>query len=385
MDKKPNVFPDGKSLADAMREANETGTKIAEQANKELELNPNQFHKSKGELEAEAEMKRNTLNLMDAQIKAMDELLAKKQAEKTKTRPETIKTEVIYDDEVKPSPIIKETPKIDNISTVIDEIKEESTINLDKYAYLSKKEENVPYDIIQLPSDGLLYKNHKGSLKVSYLNAMDESIMTNPNLLQTGKFLEILFNRKMLDTDLKYTDLHVGDRNAIMIWLRSTGYGPIYNITLSNPKDPNYEEFNVDVDLSKLKMKKLGAKPDENGYFDFTLPVTGTPIKFKLLTIGELDIIEDYVRKMNETLEFNDGSPFALKMQIMEVNGVSDRNVTEPFAEKMRIGDIVALRKYINKIESGVDMNITVGTPGGGSLNTFLPLNLTFFWPDIRV
>jgi hypothetical protein len=51
----------------------------------------------------------------------------------------------------------------------------------------------------------------------------------------------------------------------------------------------------------------------------------------------------------------------------------------------LRVGDAKAFNEYVEKIESGVDLNITVGTPGGGSVTTFLPLNISFFWPNFRL
>ena len=44
--------------------------------------------------------------------------------------------------------------------------------------------------------------------------------------------VEILINRKILEPDLRYEDLLVGDRNAIMIWLRATGYGEMYPVLM---------------------------------------------------------------------------------------------------------------------------------------------------------
>ena len=51
----------------------------------------------------------------------------------------------------------------------------------------------------------------------------------------------------------------------------------------------------------------------------------------------------------------------------------------------MRVGDGKALRAYIDSVESGVELDIEVGTPGGGSIKTFLPLNFKFFWPDLSI
>jgi uncharacterized membrane protein (DUF485 family) len=55
------------------------------------------------------------------------------------------------------------------------------------------------------------------------------------------------------------------------------------------------------------------------------------------------------------------------------------------FAVFYFIKDGKDFNKYVESIESGIDLNITVGTPGGGSVDTFLPLNLGFFWPDVRI
>ena len=357
MDKKPNVFPKKPEMSDAMKEANETGTKIADQLSEENKINPNLFKKSEGEAIAEAQMKQNTLDNLESQIKALDESIKKRKGE----------TEIVETEERKD--FINPNDKIDD----------------DKYSYLSEPQDNEQYDVIKLPSEGLLYKNHKSTLKLSYLNAMDESIITNPNLLESGKFLEILINRKMLQTNLRYKDLHVGDRNAIMIWLRSTGYGTMYNITLADPDSIEYKEFQTEIDLSELKVKNLSEKPNEDGHFPFILPVSKIPIKFKLLTVGDIDDIEDYSIEKNESGNFNDVNIYTLTKQIVEVDGQVDKKYIKDFILKMRIGDSRGLRGHINEVESGMDMNITVRTPGGGSMKTFLPLNYTFFWPDYKL
>ena len=60
-------------------------------------------------------------------------------------------------------------------------------------------EYKVPYDIIELPSQGLLYKNKKSKVKVEYLTAYDENVLTSPNLLNSGKVLDVLIERKVKD------------------------------------------------------------------------------------------------------------------------------------------------------------------------------------------
>jgi len=70
---------------------------------------------------------------------------------------------------------------------------------------------------------------------------------------------------------------------------------------------------------------------------------------------------------------------------IVEVNGDRNRTMIRDFVNYMRIADSKAFNSFVSTIDAGVDLNIEVGTPGGGSVKTFLPLNLRFFWPDFGV
>lgn len=256
--------------------------------------------------------------------------------------------------------------------------------NIDPYILeLSQPNYNAPFDVIPLPSQGKVYKNKKKSIRLAYMTTADENILTSPNLLESGQFLEILMNRKMLEPDLRYRDLTVGDRNAIMIWLRATGYGEMYPVTLLDEKN---EAFDTEVNLNELQTKYLKVEPDEEGLFTYVLPVSKLEIKFKLLTCGDLDDIDDMVEKDKErNLPINNSSTYRLERLIVEVNGQRDKLYIRDFVSYMRIADAKALDNYIEDIESGIDLNIEVKTPGGGSIATFLPLNISFFWPNFRV
>ena len=71
-------------------------------------------------------------------------------------------------------------------------------------------EYKVPYDVIELPSQGLLYKNKKSNVKVEYLTAYDENILTSPNLLNSGKVLDVLIERKVKDLGFDPKELDSG-------------------------------------------------------------------------------------------------------------------------------------------------------------------------------
>jgi len=247
---------------------------------------------------------------------------------------------------------------------------------------LSQPQMNSAFDVIPLPSGGKLYNGIGKNIKVAYMSTADENILTSPNLLSSGKFLEILINRKILEPNLRYRDLVEGDRNAIMLWLRATGYGNMYPIEVEDEKGVPFE---TDVDLNDIKTIELTKKPDTNGHFEFKLPISGIVVKFKLLTVGEQDDIAERVEYEVDTLKLpiNNTNTYTLAKQLVSVNGDTNQEMVQSFSENMRVGDAKALREYIDSIDCGVDLRITVGTPGGGSITTFLPLNLKFFWPNI--
>jgi len=322
----------------------------------------------------------------EEQLKARNEQIAKNLAD-TQNYQEMMENAKNRTIEIKAIPEVKEKKVLNTPPrSVIQEMPRETPVinRHDDYVYqLSQPQYNMSFDLIPLPSEGKIYKNKRPNVKVAYLTTSDENILTSPNLLQSGEFLEILINRKLLERDLRYRDLHVGDRNAIMLWIRATGYGEMYPVTLY---DENSEPFETEINLNNLKVKKLGAEPDDEGYFDFILPVSKTAIKFRLLTVGDVEDIDAMVKADEDAgIPINNTGTYALQRQIVQVGSERNKAFIKDFIEVMRVGDGKALRAYIDSIESGIELDIEVGTPGGGSIRTFLPLNFKFFWPDLSI
>jgi len=165
-----------------------------------------------------------------------------------------------------------------------------------------------------------------------------------------------------------------------MIWLRATAYGEMYPITMF---DEFGEPCETEINLNELKTIELNVEPDNEGLFDFTLPLAKINVKFKMLTCGDVDYIEEKIQKeKEENYLINNTGTYKMEMQLVEVGGNRDRNHIRDFANTMRIADAKALNNYIDSIESGIDLKIEVTTPGGGSIATFLPLTTKFFWPN---
>lgn len=366
MDNRPRVFPTPEQIA----AANQTGGEIANM--QEQAITSGQV--STSEAAAAAEMARRTYEQLKAREEALRRAELEKEMQANNSEPSMMNIENAPQQQVYSKPI---TSPIQNLN------KEVNSDNSIKIAELSQPQMNQPYDVIPLPSEGKLYKNKKGRVKVAYLTAADENLLTSPNLLSSDDFLEILINRKLLEYDLRYKDLLPGDRDAIMIWLRSTGYGEMYPVTVL---DENDVPFETEIDLLTLKVKNLNILPDEDGLFTFTLPLSKAVVRFKLLTMGEIEELvklAEFLKEKNNLI--NTEPTLILENQIVEVNGNRDKDYISEFIDTMRLMDSKELRKYINSIECGVDTNVTFRTPGGGSVTRFLPFTIKFFWPDFTV
>jgi len=241
---------------------------------------------------------------------------------------------------------------------------------------------SLPYDVIELPSQGLLYPNKQKTVKVEYLTALDETILTSPNILNNNKLTEVLISRKVKDLGFDHDLLLEGDRTAILIFLRTTGFGTDYTQMVYDTNTNKLVEGTID--LGNLNYKKLTVSPDKDGLFDYTLK-DGKNIKFRLLTGKDEKEIEDRDTKEMERNgdDISKKIIYQLERQVQNIGGVVDKMKISNILQNLSILESRRLRKYINDIEPGIDFKVAARIHGGGSVDTFLRFNSSFFWPEL--
>ena len=337
------------------------------------------------------------------------------EVEKNKEKPKVKKLKTEQEQEV-PVPMSKS--KVENVSKLIPKMDETNPM--------------ASYDIIPLPSKGECYKNKQGRIAVSYLTAMDENIIVSPNLYRDNLVLDIILKEKIRDQEIDPDDLLDGDRDAIILFLRSSAYGNMYNVTTTDPVTK--KSFETAIDLSKIKFKEFNLVGDENGYFDYQLPVSKDLIKFRFLTHGDyvnlakideveinsvrkgeivkynaklryyleedrdledgmrndiknaVNILEKWADKLDDdSTQFSHRASNELEMQIVSVNGNTDRKFIHDYVKNMKIKDSMSIRRYISKNTPGVDYNLDIEKPeslGGGSMQVFLQFDQYIFLSD---
>ena len=271
-------------------------------------------------------------------------------------------------------------PQLDYLGNVREEVRYEDLAEID-----SDLDPDLQYDVLELPSKGRFYPSKVDRVQVSYLTAADENILTSPNLLQSGKMLDTLLKRKIHTKGIRADELLPGDRMAILLWLRATGYGPEYPLTLTDPATG--KEFDHTVDLMSFmnKIRELKEEPDQMGEYTLQLPVSKAKIKFKILTLKDEQAIDAKIRERATVWKDDISVALTTRLEhtIVEVNGNRDKGHIAHFIQNMRAYDSLYVREKVKKIEPGLDLTIRVPTPSGGEVVTELPINGNFFWPQL--
>ena len=252
---------------------------------------------------------------------------------------------------------------------------------------------STPTEHVDLPSRGRYYPEgytlcNQDSIEIKYMTAKEEDILTSKNLLRKGLALERLLENVIIDKTINPSTLLVGDRNAILVAIRCTGYGTEYESKIGCPACSNNVEYMFD--LSELKInhaeaediQDLGAKVTGEGTFIITLPVMKVDVEVRLMTgKDEKRLLQSQEnkrkKKLPETLLTDQ-----LIAIIVSVNGEEDRGVITSLIDNMPAKDTRYLRKIYDQIVPNVEMTQNFECSMCGYVADLeVPLTTDFFWP----
>jgi len=240
-----------------------------------------------------------------------------------------------------------------------------------------------PTETIELPSKGLIYSEDNplssGVIEMKYMTAKEEDILSNQSYIQNGTVIDKLL-KSLIVSKIDYSELIVGDKNAIMIAARVLGYGKDYEF--------EYKGEPVSVDLSTLENRPFDEASITKGIneFSYTLPTSDTPITFKLLTHKDEMAIDAEIKGLKKINKNADPAVSTrMKHMILSVNGDDSKKTVREFVDNYFLAtDARAFRQHVKQIQPDVDLNVMVEVNGGMEAID-LPIGVTFFWPDATV
>jgi hypothetical protein len=252
----------------------------------------------------------------------------------------------------------------------------------------------APTEFVELPSRGELYpKDHplhkQAVVEIKYMTAREEDILTSEALLKQGLALERLLASVIVDKRIDPESLLSGDRNAILIAARESGYGSLYETKITCPSCANVATHPFDL---KEKVMKPGCLSEEtlerekvsleDGILSAMLPKSGVRVGFRLLTgKDENDLSNQAKQKKSKGL--HSSITDQLYKIIVSLNGDEDRFKIQQFILSMPVADSKRLRNLHREMTPNVDMTQLYGCSNcGHTMNMEVPFNTEFFWPE---
>jgi len=240
----------------------------------------------------------------------------------------------------------------------------------------------IPTEVIELPSKGLLYPPDSplssGKIEMKYMTAKEEDLLTNQNYIKNGTVIDRLLKSLIVNKDIDYNEILIGDKNAIMIAARILSYGKDYKV--------RYAGEELTIDLSKLDNIDFESSKYTEGsnHFEFELPSTGNKVTYKLLTHGDEKNIEREIAGLKK-INKNSSPEVSTRMKyiITSINGLTEKKDIRDFVDKYFLAsDSRALREEYNKMQPNVNMTFKYTDEDGVEEDVDLPIGLSFFWPD---
>jgi hypothetical protein len=247
----------------------------------------------------------------------------------------------------------------------------------------------IPSALVPLPSKGLVYPvgsplYGREDVEIKGMTTQEEDILMSRALIKKGTVITELIRSCLMEPGIQVNDLLSGDRNALMVAIRITGYGPEYVAQVACPSCEVRQDYSID--LSALEIKPLEIEPVAPGVnqFVFELPVSKKKIVFRFLTgKEEEEIIALMENKKKKGLANDNVVTTRLFFSIISVDGNTDRSTISKYIQFMAARDSHALRHYIDKHEPGIDMRHPFECKScGHSEVVAVPMGASFFWPN---
>lgn len=247
----------------------------------------------------------------------------------------------------------------------------------------------IPVESVPLPSRGVIYSEDgslfgKDTVDIKPMTAREEDILTSRAYIKNGTVLTKLLSSCIIDKSINPDMLISGDRNALLVSLRITGYGADYEVEVDCPECGTKSKQNFD--LSQLAIKRLEVEPVSLGQnlFEVKLPVTKKNVRVKFLTgDDERDMMITSERRKKSGMKVESMITDRLSRSIVSVDGITDRNKLTFFVKNLPARDSLALRRFLDKHEPGIIMKSWMNCPHCHEQSEVgLPMGAAFFWPD---
>jgi hypothetical protein len=250
----------------------------------------------------------------------------------------------------------------------------------------------VPTEFVELPSKGRFYPeghplHNEDTIEVKQMTAKEEDLLTSRALLKKGVALERLISSIIVNKTINPGTLLVGDRNAILISARVSGYGSEYVTKVTCPACSATQENHFDLNDASVydgtDLLESEATQDENGTFTTVLPKTKIEVTFKLLNGTDERSLLTQMENARKRKKDENNVTRQLKQFVVAVNGDTEQKNINFVVDNMPTADARHLRMVYKIATPNVDLTQNFEcVECGHEQDMEVPLTADFFWPD---
>ena len=247
----------------------------------------------------------------------------------------------------------------------------------------------APTEFVELPSKGMYYPeghplHDQTVIEIKHMTAKEEDILTSEALLRNELAVDRLLESVIVNKNIKVSDLLLGDKSAILIGTRITGFGSLYDVAATCPSCSKDSDYTFDLNEIKARERVMadGAQDEGEGIFSFELPKSKVRIYVRLLTSKDEKRIASLLINKQGKASANPVTGL-LKSIIVQANEHIDPPTLHKFIESMPIPDVKHLKKIYDGIKPDLDLRFDFTCPLCSETGKVgMPLTAKFFWPD---
>ena len=250
----------------------------------------------------------------------------------------------------------------------------------------------APTEFVELPSKGIGYAeghplNGKDVIEIKYMTAKEEDILTSVTLLKKGIAVDRFMQNIICDTNINIDELLIGDKNAILIAARASGYGNEYETQVACPNCSKKSEMCFDLSSPTILESKydddLGITKTKNGTFLITMPFSKFTVEVRLLTGKD----EKYISELNRNKKKGGLEETTMtdqyKRMIVSVENLTERTTINHYVDNMPLRDARHLRLAYRMVSPDIKITHDFQCRSCGHEQELeVPFGADFLWPD---
>ena len=259
----------------------------------------------------------------------------------------------------------------------------------------------APTEFIEIPSKGKFYQQGHPlhgveTVEIRHMTAKEEDILSSKTLLKQGVAIDRFLQSVLVDKKLTPDSMLVGDKNALIVAARCSGYGNDYlaGITCPNCGATTKHE----VDLTEAQQLYCGyveeeaeeedkiegvTGPNSSGNYIITLPITKAQFEVKLMTGREE---RDFSKRMQQRKKRRQAEAMLtdqFKTFTVSINNTGDLRQMYRFIDNLPVRDSRFLRTTYGKLSPSMNLKHDFMCPEcDHEQEVEVPITAQFFWPD---